>query len=103
MGCRLWAGILILTPLFAQEDCEFFGPKHDHFVSRLQSRQHRSLLFLLALHRHEHQEIENRHDEDQGQEAHNRIGRGLLLKPKGKSNIRTPFHVIFFSPVSPLN
>src|SRR5438876_107494 len=31
---RLLIGMIVLTPVFAQADCEYFGPKHDRFVSR---------------------------------------------------------------------
>ena len=35
MMWKLFLGTALLAPLFAQPDCEFFGPKHDHFVSRM--------------------------------------------------------------------
>src|SRR4051812_14551675 len=39
MGYRLLAGLWMLTPVFAQSDCEFFGPKHGHFAARESGRR----------------------------------------------------------------
>ncbi|MBS1858058.1 MAG: DUF1553 domain-containing protein [Acidobacteria bacterium] len=35
MRCRLLLGIAVLMPLFAQPDCEYFGPRHEHFSAQL--------------------------------------------------------------------
>ena len=57
-------------------------PVVKNFAAGLQIGEHLRLLLLLPLHGHEHQEIKDGDDENQGQELHQRIARGLLLEKK---------------------
>ena len=43
MTWKLLLGIAMLSPLFGQADCEFFGPRHDHFVAGMMTPDGRTL------------------------------------------------------------